>query len=132
MQTSWALCVKSEKANLRSGPGTKYDKTWEVYKYMPFDKVKRQGSWLKVRDVDGMDHWIFSKLVTTSYLCAVVKASKANLRTGPGVTYKKSPQWPTAPRYAAFRFLRSKGKWAQIQDSDGIKYWVSRSLIWVY
>ena len=34
-----ALCVNVPEANLRSGPGTKYEKTWEVFKYMPFKKL---------------------------------------------------------------------------------------------
>ena len=36
---AYSLCVKTADANLRSGPGTKYKKTWEVFKYMPLKKI---------------------------------------------------------------------------------------------
>lgn len=54
-----ALCVKVPEANLRSGPGTKYEKTWEVFKYIPFKTISKKGNWYKVADVDGDMHWIY-------------------------------------------------------------------------
>ena len=47
---SFALCVNVAEANLRSGPGTKFEKTWEVFKYMPFNKLSTKGGWFKVKD----------------------------------------------------------------------------------
>ena len=38
-QNSEALCIKNERANLRKGPGTKHEKLWEVFKYMPFKQL---------------------------------------------------------------------------------------------
>ena len=126
-----ALCVTYKHINLRSGPGTKYLKTWEVLKYMPLRKLKKRGNWYQVKDVDGMKHWVYRKLVTRKYYCAVVKVPKANLRTGPGTQYKRSRKLPEAIRYTSFKLLKTKGKWAHIQDSYGYKFWVYRPLIWV-
>ena len=62
---AWALCVQVKKANLRQGPGTKHEKLWEVYQYMPFRKLDAKGSWLKgFEDVDGDIYWIYKKLTT--------------------------------------------------------------------
>jgi len=127
-----AICVKSDRANLRSGPSTKNQITWEVYQYMPLIEIKKQGDWIQVKDFEGDRHWIFKKLVTSAYKCAVVKVDKANLRTGPGTQHKKPADLPVAEKYMTFQYLRSQGQWAQVMDSYKDKYWVFRKLIWVY
>lgn len=127
-----ALCVKASKANLRAGPSTKNQITWEVYKYMPLIEKKRQGSWVYVKDFEGDRHWIYKGLVTKDFQCAVVKVDRANLRTGPGTSHKKADDLPYAEKYMTFKFLRTKGNWAQVMDTYGDKYWVFRKLIWVY
>ena len=126
-----ALCVSAEKANLRSGPSTKKQVTWEVFKYMPLRKIKRKGSWIQVKDFEGDTHWVFKSLVTSKYQCAVIKAKTANLRTGPGTKFKKPSDMPSVKKFAVFRLNRIKGKWAKITDSYGDSYWVARSLVWI-
>ncbi len=125
-----ALCVKASVANLRSGPGTKYKKTWEVFKYMPLQKLSKKGKWYKVKDVDGDVHWIYEDLVTGKYRCAVVKADTANIRTGPGTRYKKTELSP-AIRYDTFKVLKIKGKWVKVVDEFGDKGWIFRKLLWI-
>ena len=124
-----ALCVKTKRANLRVSPSTKAAKTWNVVRYMPLRRIGGTKSWTQVSDVDGDKHWIYDPLITRSYKCAVVKVKKANLRTAPGG--KIHPKYSSAEKYVTFKFLRQRGKWAQVQDEDGAKYWIARSLIWV-
>jgi SH3-like domain-containing protein len=126
-----ALCVKVTDANLRSGPGTKHEKTWEVFKYMPFKRLLRRGDWYKVQDVDGDYHWIYRKLVTDAFDCAVVKREKANMRTGPGTQYRITTDSPML-KYDSFRVLKRSGKWVQVLDEFGDKGWIFRKLLWIY
>ncbi|MEZ4750305.1 MAG: SH3 domain-containing protein [Bdellovibrionota bacterium] len=128
----FAVCVTSSSANLRSGPGTNYRISWKVQKYMPFDVIKSSRGWYRVKDLDGDIHWIHKQLVTSRYYCAVIKSTTANMRTGPGGHYPKSPLYPVANHYDSFRLLKQKGSWAYVEDPDGDKYWVHRSLIWVH
>jgi len=130
-QKAVSLCVTSNKANLRSGPGTNFSISWEVLKYMPFRVLKKQKGWYRVKDVDGDVHWIFSKLVSKSLKCAVVKVKMANLRTGPGTKYSHSKVYPKAKKFDSFKLLKTKGKWARLEDEDKDRYWVFRELIWV-
>lgn len=125
-----ALCVKTQVANLRAGPGTEYKKTWQVYKYMPLKKLARKGDWYKVKDVDGDIHWVFKNLVTSKYKCAVVKKDEANIRKGPGIHYKQTELSP-ALRYDTFRVLRIKGKWVKVRDEFGEEGWIYRPLLWI-
>ena len=126
-----ALCVNVSDANLRNGPGTKYKKTWEVFKYMPFKKLSKKGNWYKVQDVDGDIHWIYKKLVTDKFKCAVVKVEKANIRNGPGINYSKNALSPSL-KYDSFKVLQTKSSWVKVVDEFGDKGWISRKLLWVY
>jgi SH3-like domain-containing protein len=130
-QHAQAICVKVKKANLRSGPSTKNQISWEVFKYMPLRKIKTKGSWIKVRDFEGDTHWVYKTLVTSKFQCAVVKVEKANLRTGPGSKYKKPMDLPSVEKYTVFKLDRVKGQWAKVTDSFGDSYWVFRKLIWI-
>ncbi len=128
---SYALCVKVPEANLRSGPGTKFEKTWEVFKYMPFKKLASKGNWYKVNDVDGDVHWVYSKLVTSEYNCAVVKVDKANVRKGPGEKYSKIPMSP-ALKYDSFKVVKMQPPWVKVIDEFGDSGWIFRKLLWIY
>ena len=59
-QNTEALCIKNEKANLRKGPGTKHEKLWEVFKYMPFKQLGVKDAWKRIQDVDGDIYWVYS------------------------------------------------------------------------
>ena len=126
-----ALCIKAKKANLRSGPSTKKQVTWEVFKYMPLQKLKKKGSWIQVKDFEGDKHWVFKSLVTTKFKCVVVKVDKANLRTGPGSKYKKPSDLPSVDKFTVFKLNKIQGKWAKVTDSFGDSYWVFRKLVWI-
>ncbi|TVQ78517.1 MAG: hypothetical protein EA369_06720 [Bradymonadales bacterium] len=124
-----ALCVNVEKANLRAGPSTNTRKTWEVYRYMPFELVKTQSGWHQVKDVDGDLHWIFGRLVSRDLNCAVVKVRQANLRNGPGTNHRAVP-WSPVQKYYAFKIIGRQGSWIQVEDAASGKAWVHRDLVW--
>ena len=126
-----ALCVTVPEANLRSGPGAKYDKTWEVFKYMPFKKLSQKGSWYKVQDVDGDAHWIYRKLVTGKFNCAVVKVDKANIRSGPGTQFDKKYFSPSL-KYDSYKVVTRKGEWVKVIDEFGEAGWLFKKLVWIY
>ncbi len=125
-----ALCISNKKANLRQGPGTHYEKLWQVFKYMPFKEMKKKGNWYRVKDVDGDIYWVHRKLITKKYQCAVIKNNKTNLRKGPGTKYDLI-SWSPVDKYFSMKVLLIKGRWVRIEDGVGDKGWVSRSLIWI-
>lgn len=125
-----ALCVGVPEANLRQGPGTQYEKSWEVFKYMPFKKIGQEGKWYKVEDVDGDVHWIYSRLTTDAMRCAVVKTDDVNVRTGPGTRYAKSPLSPVE-KYYSFKIVDMKDGWVKVQDEVFNDGWVAKFLLWI-
>ena len=127
---AFAVCVKVPQANLRHGPGTDFEKSWEVYQYMPFKKIGQDGDWYHVEDMDGDKHWIFHELVSDDIRCAAVNSNKINVRTGPGTSYAKNPLGPVQ-KYYSFKVLDIQGAWVKVNDSAFDEAWVARSLLWI-
>ncbi|HAX47313.1 MAG TPA: hypothetical protein DCX78_10890 [Nitrospina sp.] len=128
--TAEALCIKAKKANLRQGPGKHFEKLWTVFKYMPFKRLGRKGSWLRIQDLDGDIYWVYQKLTTESYMCAIIKNNKTNLRKGPGTKFPKV-EWSPIDKYFSMKVLKIKDSWVHVEDSTGDRAWVHRPLVWV-
>ena len=58
-----AVITRSEKCNVRSGPGTKFNILFTVERGIPFKIIKRKGKWLQVHHADGDRGWIHKSLV---------------------------------------------------------------------
>ncbi len=128
---SWAadmVRVKVKTANIRSGPGKKFDKVGKVPENYPYRVISRKGSWLKVRDFEGFEDWIYGPL-TDKEPAAAVKVPRANVRQGPGTRH---PIILTADKGVAFRILAKQGDWVKVQTDEGDEGWVSRNLLWGY
>ena len=125
-----AWCIKAPEANLRKGPGTNHEKTWEVFKYMPLQKIGEKGSWYHMQDVDGDKHWVYSKLVTNSMRCATIKVESANVRTGPGTNHETLFSTPVE-KYYCFKVLETRGDWVRVEDELSNKGWVYKPLLWI-
>ena len=128
--TAYALCVTVPEANLRQGPDTHYEISWQVPRYMPFKQIGKQGKWYQVEDVDGDTHWIYSPLVSRSMRCAVVKVDSANVRTGPGTQHDKS-EFSPVEKYYTFQVIGPKGAWVNVQDEYFDNAWVAKPLLWI-
>jgi len=126
-QPAAALCVSVSKAHLRKGPGTQFPKTWTVGRYMPLVRLDRKGRWYKVKDLDGEEHWLHSRLVTTQYKCLAVKVREANLRQSPG---GPRAEYRSADKYSAFQRIRQKEAWYYVKDSYGQKFWIHKNTVW--
>ena len=123
-----ALCIKNEKANLRTGPGTKYEKLWQVFQYMPFKLLGTKGNWKQLQDVDGDKYWVHAPLTTQKYKCAVIKNDQTNLREGPGTQYPKV-SWAPVDKYFSMKVLKIADNWVHIEDASGDKAGISRPLV---
>lgn len=124
-----ALCVTSERANLRAGPGTNQKITWTVGRYMPLKRVEARGGWIKVQDLDGETHWVVASSVSSKIQCVVVKKSFANLRRGPASS-SPAADIPFADRYTPFKKVERDGAWLQIEDSYKLRSWVNDTNMW--
>lgn len=59
------VSLKSDRVNLRNGPGTDYPTGW-VYKRagLPLEVVKEFETWRQVRDAEGVSGWVLQSLLS--------------------------------------------------------------------
>ncbi|ADH86989.1 SH3 domain-containing protein [Desulfurivibrio alkaliphilus] len=120
------VSVDRPKINMRSGPGTNHSILWELGKGYPLMVIGRQGNWMKVRDFEGDEGWVYQPLVgRTPHL--VVKVPVANIRSGPGTRYRLVGQ----ARYGVVLQTMERGSgWVKVRHENGLTGWMSRDLLW--
>ena len=120
------MAVKAAIANLRSGPGSKYDVLWQVEKFHPLLVIQKKGKWCKIKDFEGDMAWVHSSLLAKINGVITTKA-KCNVRSKPD---KKSKVLFTVERGVPFKVLKRNGNWIRIEHADGEIGWIYNSLVW--
>ena len=69
--------------NMRTSAGTRHDSLWLLSRGYPLQVIGKRGKWVKVRDFESDEGWVYRPL-TSARPHHVVKASTANVRSGPG------------------------------------------------
>lgn len=120
------MAVKSEVANIRSGPGTKNEMLWQVEKYHPVTIVEKKGAWYRFKDFEGDEGWIHNSLLDKART-VIVKVKRCNVRSGPGTQYDIAF---TVDKGIPFKVMEKKGRWLKVQHADGDWGWVFNALVW--
>ncbi|MCK5696479.1 MAG: SH3 domain-containing protein [Desulfobacula sp.] len=120
------LCVKSGIANMRSGPGTKYDVLWQVEQYHPVIIVKKKGNWYKIKDFENDVAWLHKSLLGKIEGIITIK-DKCNVRSKAAT---KSQVLFTVEKGVPFKVLMRKGNWIKIEHADGDVGWIYKTLVW--
>jgi len=120
------MAVKSQTANIRSGPGTTYDVLWKVEKFYPVFVLKKTGKWYNFKDFEGDHGWIHKSLVGKISSIITTK-DKCNIRSGPGTGHEIVF---TAEKGIPFKVIKRKGNWIYVRHADGDKGWIYKSLVW--
>lgn len=120
------LTVTAQVANIRSGPGTKYDILWKVEKYHPLSIIKKSDKWYRFRDFEGDVGWIHKSLIG-KISSIITKKEKCNIRSGPGTDNKILF---AVEKGIPFKVIKRKRNWINIQHADGDQGWIHKSLVW--
>ncbi len=120
------VSIDRPKVNMRSGPGTKYAILWELGKGYPLQVVSRQGNWLKVRDFENDEGWIYRPLVAKKPHL-IVKAKVVNIRKSPST---KAGIVGKAKYGVVLQTLERGQGWVKVRHENGLSGWVSRGLLW--
>ncbi|WP_300459990.1 SH3 domain-containing protein [Desulfobacula sp.] len=118
--------VKSSIANLRSGPGTKYDVLWQVEQYHPVIIIEKKEDWYKIKDFENDVAWIHESLLAKMTSVITIK-NKCNVRSKPD---KNSRILFTVETGVPFRVLERNGDWIKIEHADGDIGWIYKTLVW--
>ena len=120
------MTIIANVANIRSGPGQKYEILWQVEKFHPILVIKKTGKWYRFRDFEGDEGWVHASLVG-DIPSVITKGEKCNVRSGPGTGYKVLF---AVEKGIPFSVLQRKKKWVYLRHADGDKGWIHESLLW--
>ena len=118
--------VLKNGANIRSGPDTKKEILWTVFKGFPVQITSRQGKWAQVVDFEGDKGWISTDLLAKEKT-VIVKANTANLRVGAGKDYELVAE---VKHGVVFKPLDTEGDWVKVKHPDGTTGWILGKLLW--
>ncbi len=120
------VSVKKDGVNIRSGPSTKAEVIWEVFKGFPLKVLKKKGKWARTVDFEGDRGWIYASLLSKKKTL-IVKVKNANLRVGPDTKYEIAA---TAKYGVVFTPLDRKDDWFKVKHNDGTTAWIHKDLVW--
>jgi SH3-like domain-containing protein len=120
------VSVVGMEVNMRSGPGTDHAADWRLDQGYPLKVIGRQGNWLKVIDFEDDRGWI-NRAFTGSAPHHVVKAKVANMRSEPTTRGRVIAKLVHGD---VLKTLTRSGGWIKLQGQNGLRGWVSRSLLW--
>ncbi len=120
------LTVISSVANIRSGPGSKYDILWKVERYYPIFVIEKKKSWYLFKDFEDDKGWVHKSLVG-KVEAIITKKDLCNIRSGPGTGNKILF---TVEKGIPFKVIKRQGRWLHIEHADKDKGWIHDSLVW--
>ena len=120
------LTVISSVANIRSGPGSKYDILWKVERYYPIFVIEKRKSWYHFKDFEDDKGWVHKSLVR-KVEAVITKKDLCNIRSGPGTGNKILF---TVEKGIPFKVIKRQGRWLHIEHADKDKGWIHDSLVW--
>lgn len=121
------LSVNTDNANVRTGPGTNYPVTMELFTGYPLKILKTKGEWYKVVDFEKDTGWIHRSITRDRNTVIVNAKTTLNMRSGPS---KNNKIIADVERGVVLTKLDSKGKWTKVRHSSGTEGWIYSPLLW--
>ncbi len=119
--------VTTDNANVRTGPGTNYPASMELFKGYPLKVLKKQGEWYKISDFEKDSGWIHKSIVKKCDTVIVNAQRSSNMRSGAST---KDSVVADVERGVVLTKLDEQGKWVKVKHSSGTTGWVYKPLLW--
>lgn len=121
------LTVTSDNANVRTGAGTNYPTSMELFQGYPLKVVNKVGEWYQVSDYENDSGWIHKSIVKKCDTAIVTSDKSVNMRNEPST---ESPVVADVERGVVMTVLATKGKWTQVRHGSGTTGWIYGPLLW--
>jgi SH3-like domain-containing protein len=124
--------VVRPEANLRTGPGTRYELAGSAWQGDMFRVLSHEDPWYEIAAPGGERVWIFQRLVKEAAVPlaaghrVVPMHSYANLRTQPTI---RAPRAGRLERGAELPVVRRAGDWYEVILPDETTAWVAREVV---
>lgn len=120
------VSVKSTTLNVRTGPGTNFPISMELFEGYPLQVIQQKGDWLQVTDFDNDKGWVFAKYVVPGNTVIANGKESINMRTKPSTN---ATVVATVVRGVVLQKLSTQGKWTKVH-SQGATGWIYNPLLW--
>ncbi len=121
------VSVKGDNVIERTGAGTNYEVSMELFKGYPLKVLSTQGEWLKIVDFENDQGWIHQSLVTDGNTVIINGNKSVNMRAEPSTN---SSIIATVDRGVVMTKLETQGKWLKLKHSTGLIGWIYKPLLW--
>lgn len=121
------VSVKGDNVNVRTGAGTNYEVSMELFAGYPLKVMSTQGEWLKIVDFENDSGWIHKSLVNDGNTVIVNGNKSVNMRAEPSTN---STIIATVDRGVVLTKLETQGKWLKLKHSTGLIGWIYKPLLW--
>ena len=121
------VSVKGDNVNVRTGAGTNYEVSMELFAGYPLKVMSTQGEWLKIVDFENDSGWIHKSLVNDGNTVIVNGNKSVNMRAEPSTN---STIIATVDRGVVLTKLETQGKWLKLKQSTGLIGWIYKPLLW--
>ena len=121
------VSVVGDNVNVRTGAGTDYEVSMELFQGYPLKVLETQGEWLKVVDFENDSGWIHQSLVSEGNTVIVNGNKSVNMRAEPSTN---ATIVATVDRGVVMTKLETQGKWTKLKHSTGLVGWIYQPLLW--
>ena len=121
------VSVKGDNVNVRSGPGTDYQVSMELFEGYPLKVASTQGDWLKIVDFENDSGWIHNSLVGPGNTVIVNGNKNVNMRAEANTN---SAVIASVDRGVVMTVLETQGQWVKLKHSSGLIGWIYKPLLW--
>jgi SH3-like domain-containing protein len=134
------VSLKSDRVNVRKGPGTNYPIAWVFEKAgLPVEIVREYGVWRQVRDSDGAEGWVLQSLLSGRRTAVVApwerkeKSKTTAAAAKPTAVHADASTGSTVVAYAEAGTLAGlvacDKSWCQVSIADRRGY-IEQSRLW--
>lgn len=129
------VSLKSDRVNLRQGPGTDYPTAW-VYRRagLPLEVVQEFEGWRQVRDADGATGWVLQSFLSGRRTALVLPWDVKPNAPPPHVNLRDDDSEKARPiaiieAGVIASVLTCDGKWCRV-SVDRFRGWIEQKKLW--
>ncbi|XDZ65549.1 SH3 domain-containing protein [Alphaproteobacteria bacterium LSUCC0684] len=120
------VTLKSNKVNMRSGPGREYPILWEYKRRgLPLKVIAEFDTWRKVTDHEGATGWMHVGTLSIKRI-ALVEDTTAKIHAS---AEDSAQVMAVAERGVLLEIEQCQPNWCKVASRD-VKGWISRTSIW--
>lgn len=121
------LSITTDNANVRTGPGTNYPASMELFQGYPLKVEEKKGDWYRVTDYENDSGWVHDSIVKKGDTVIVNAKDSINMRSGPSTN---DAVVADVERGVVLTKLSENGKWAKVRHSGGTTGYIYAPLLW--